>query len=62
MSKRAFALKYDYYLFDFDGTVAETGEGIAKRCPGIGCMGRQTVERVGRDGCTLLHGMRPPRK
>lgn len=23
-------LKYDYYLFDFDGTVADTGEGIRK--------------------------------
>ena len=24
------SLKYDYYLFDFDGTVADTGEGIRK--------------------------------
>ena len=24
------ALQYDYYLFDFDGTVADTGEGIRK--------------------------------
>ena len=24
------ALKYDYYLFDFDGTVADTGEGIRR--------------------------------
>ena len=24
------ALRYDYYLFDFDGTVAETGEGIRR--------------------------------
>ena len=23
-------MRYDYYLFDFDGTVAETGEGIRK--------------------------------
>ena len=24
------ALKYDYFLFDFDGTIADTGEGIRK--------------------------------
>ena len=24
------ALKYDYYLFDFDGTLADTGEGIRR--------------------------------
>ena len=23
-------MRYDYYLFDFDGTIAETGEGIRK--------------------------------
>jgi len=24
-------MRFDYYVFDFDGTVAETGEGIRKR-------------------------------
>ena len=23
-------MKYDYYLFDFDGTIADTGEGIRR--------------------------------
>lgn len=47
MSKRAFALKYDYYLFDFDGTVAETGEGIRRSVAyALEKMGRPVPEKA----------------
>ena len=34
-------LKYDYYLFDFDGTIADTGEGIRRSAA-------YALERMGR--------------
>lgn len=35
-------LKYDYYIFDFDGTLAETGEGIRKSVA-------YSLEKMGRE-------------
>ena len=45
-----------------DDLAVEPCEGGAERLPRIGCMGRQTVKRVGRDGCVLLHGVRPSKR
>ncbi|MBR1821606.1 MAG: dTMP kinase [Clostridia bacterium] len=50
------ALKYDYYLFDFDGTVADTGEGIRKSVA-------YSLERMGfppLDTATLSRFIGPP--
>lgn len=35
-------MRYDYYLFDFDGTIAETGEGIRKSVA-------YSLEKMGRE-------------
>ena len=35
------ALQYDAYLFDFDGTIADTGEGIRRSVA-------YSLERMGR--------------
>ncbi len=50
------SLKYDYYLFDFDGTVADTGEGIRKSVA-------YSLERLGYpalDEATLSRFIGPP--
>ena len=50
------ALKYDGYLFDFDGTLADTGEGICK------CVA-YSLEKLGRavpDECVLRRFVGPP--
>ncbi len=50
------ALKYDYYLFDFDGTVADTGEGIRKSVA-------YSLEKLGfpaLDEATLSRFIGPP--
>ena len=50
------ALKYDYYLFDFDGTVADTGEGIRKSVA-------YSLEKMGfapLDTATLSRFIGPP--
>ena len=50
------ALKYDYYLFDFDGTVADTGEGIRNSVA-------YSLEKLGRPGldrATLDRFVGPP--
>ena len=50
------ALKYDYYLFDFDGTVADTGEGIRKSVA-------YALEKLGcapLDEATLCRFIGPP--
>ena len=38
-------MKFDGYLFDFDGTLADTGEGIRKS---VAC----SLERIGRPACS----------
>lgn len=50
------ALTYDYYLFDFDGTVADTGEGIRNSVA-------YSLEKLGRpalDRATLDRFVGPP--
>ena len=50
------ALQYDYYLFDFDGTIADTGEGIRKSVA-------YGLERLGRpvpDPAVLDRFIGPP--
>ena len=50
------ALKYDYYLFDFDGTVADTGEGIRRSVA-------HSLEKLGYpalDEATLSRFIGPP--
>ena len=50
------ALKYDYYLFDFDGTVADTGEGIRRSVA-------YSLEKLGYpalDEATLSRFIGPP--
>ena len=38
-------MKYDYYLFDFDGTIADTGEGIRRSVAyALQKMGREVPE------------------
>lgn len=48
--------KYDYCLFDFDGTIADTGDGICKSVA-------YSLEKLGRpalDGATLRRFVGPP--
>ena len=50
------AMRYDYYLFDFDGTVADTGEGIRKSVA-------YSLEKLGYpplDEATLSRFIGPP--
>lgn len=40
-------MRYDYYLFDFDGTIAETGEGIRRSVAyGLEKMGKPVPEKA----------------
>ena len=44
------ALTYDYYLFDFDGTVADTGEGIRNSVAySLKKLGRPALDRATLD-------------
>lgn len=56
MAKGKTGLKYDYYLFDFDGTIADTGEGIRRSVA-------WALERLGRPAlpeATLNRFIGPP--